>query len=59
MLRDEPVKDIGELFSSDNFDPDVWPSPIPADHSYSTRYVVLKSYKVFIIILFVYKKWPI
>lgn len=45
LLRDEPVRDIGEILSSDPFvpsavnDPDVWPSPIPADHSYGARYV--------------------
>ncbi|KAF2905592.1 hypothetical protein ILUMI_00569 [Ignelater luminosus] len=43
LLRDEPVRDIGEILSSDPFvssaanDPDVWPSPIPADHSYGAR----------------------
>ncbi|KAK5639527.1 hypothetical protein RI129_012019 [Pyrocoelia pectoralis] len=39
VLRDEPVRDIGEVLASDSYvnDPDVWPSPIAADHSYNVR----------------------
>lgn len=44
LLRDEPVKDITELSTIDYLsavnDPDVWPAPIPADHSYSNRYIL-------------------
>ncbi|KAK4871877.1 hypothetical protein RN001_016001 [Aquatica leii] len=35
--RDEPVRDVGEIPSSDTYDPDVWPSPVHAAHSYNSR----------------------
>lgn len=44
-LRDEPVRDYGEILSADPFlssqnDPDVWPAPTPVDHGYNQRYFV-------------------
>ncbi|XP_018334050.1 katanin p60 ATPase-containing subunit A-like 1 isoform X2 [Agrilus planipennis] len=49
VLRDEPVRDYGQMFSSDNFipapsnDPDVWPSPVPVEHNLSGRNGPVKS----------------
>ncbi|KAF5285272.1 hypothetical protein FQR65_LT13286 [Abscondita terminalis] len=37
LLRDEPVRDIGEILSSDTYDPDVWPTPTQAEHGYNIR----------------------
>ncbi|GJQ67726.1 putative catalytic subunit of a complex [Trypoxylus dichotomus] len=41
FTRDEPAKDMADLSTIDYLsavnDPDVWPAPIPADHSYTTR----------------------
>lgn len=41
-LRDEPVRDYNDILPEDSYitsqhDPDVWPPPTPADHSYMQR----------------------
>lgn len=46
LADDEPVRDLVDLTNSGTYlfppannDPDVWPSPVPADHSIITRQV--------------------
>lgn len=41
LLTEEPAKDTAEAAAIDYLspinDPDVWPAPIPANHTYSNR----------------------